>query len=273
MPNHIVNILTISGTDELVEKIKSEISSTSEDGTIYPIDFHNIAPLPLELKNTTSPPHIISQSEYDEQESRLASGDLDGNEKEHGVYRGITQEIHDDLISKYGNADWYGWQTKTWGTKWNAYSHKVHDNGDIKFETAWSTPAKLIMILSRKYTEATFKVKFADEDLGHNVGEYTMKAGYVIEENFPEGGSEDSYMMACEIRDEWDYVSARIEEMEEEEMNDNWAQMLLRVSYNKSLFGDYPKFIWDRLQQMSVDEENYELAQKIKDYLEQEQTV
>jgi hypothetical protein len=128
-------------------------------------------------------------------------------------------------------------------------------------------------ILSNKYPEATFKVRFADEDFGHNVGEYHMKAGDVIKENIPEGGSEDAYMMACDIRNEWDYIPSRIEEMEEDDLGQKWAQRYLRIAYNKALFGDYPKFIWDRLQQMSVDEENYELAQKIKDYLEQEQTV
>jgi hypothetical protein len=95
-----------------------------------------------------------------------------------------------------------------------------------------------------------------------------MKEGVIIEENIPEGGSEDAYMIACEIRNEWDYIPARIEEMEEDELNNNWAQAYLKIACNKSMFGDYPKFIWDRLQQISIDEENYELAQKIKEHLE-----
>jgi len=275
MPNHIVNILTIEGSEELVARIKSEISgfTKEEEGVEMPIDFDKIAPLPKDLEGTTSPSRIISQKDYDAQEARIASGDLEEHEKQFGVSRGITQEIHDEYIRRYGYADWYGWRNNTWGTKWNAYDQESRDNGDIKFETAWSTPAKLMEILSNKYPEATFKVRFADEDFGHNVGEYHMKAGDVIKENIPEGGSEDAYMMACDIRNEWDYIPSRIEEMEEDDLGQKWAQGYLRIAYNKALFGDYPKFIWDRLQQMSVDEENYELAQKIKDYLEQEQTV
>lgn len=269
MPNHVVNILTIGGSDELVARIKSEISGTFDDGSVMLIDFDNIAPLPEDLKGTTSPPNIISQEEYDKQEARIAAGDLEEHEKSFGIYRGITQKMHDEFIEKYGYADWYRWRTNTWGTKWNAYSQESRDNGDIKFETAWSTPAKLMVILSEKYPEATFKVKFSDEDFGHNVGEYTMQAGEVINENIPDGGSEDAYMMACDIRDEWDYIPSRLEEMNEEDLEENWAQMYLKVAYNKSLFGDYQKFIWDRLQQMAVENENYELAQKIKEYLEQ----
>jgi hypothetical protein len=270
MPNHVINILTIEGSEDLVAQIKSEICgfTKEEEGVEMPIDFDKIAPLPKDLEGTTSPSRIISQKDYDAQEARIASGDLEEHEKQFGITRGITQEMHDEYIRKYGYADWYGWRTKTWGTKWNAYDQESRENGDIKFETAWSTPAKLMKILSNKYPDATFKVRFADEDFGHNVGEYHMKAGEVIEENIPEGGSEDAYMMASDIRDEWDYIPTRIEEMDEDDLKNNWAQMYLKVAYNKALFGDYQKFIWDRLQQMAVDEENYELAQKIKEHLE-----
>ena len=272
MPNHVVNILTISGSEELVAQIKYEISSIYEEGGKQHrlhIDFHKIAPLPVELKGTTSPVRIISQEEYDKQETRIVADDLEDHERRFGVSRGITQEMSDSFKMKYGYDNWYDWQRNSWGTKWNAYSQESRDNGDIKFETAWATPALLIQILSVKYPDATFKVCFADEDFGHNVGEYHIKAGDVIMENIPEGGSEDAYMMACEIRDEWDYIPARIEEMEEEDLENNWAKMYLKVAYNKSLFGDYQKFVWNYLQQLAVDEENYEMAQKIKEYLEQ----
>jgi hypothetical protein len=271
MPNHVVNILTIEGSEELVAKIKSEISSIyEEEGEqhhLY-IDFHKVAPLPEELKETTSPVKIISQEEYYKQEARIASGDLEEHEKRFGVSRGITKEMSVQFINKYGFNNWYDWQRNAWGTKWNAYNQEHLENGDIKFKTAWSTPARLIQTLSEKYPDATFKVRFADEDLGHNVGEYHMKAGDVIVENIPEGGSEDAYMMACEIRDEWDYIVARIEEMEEDDLGQRWAQMYINVAYNKSLFGDYQEFIWNYLEQLAVEEENYEMAQKIKEYLE-----
>lgn len=271
MPNHVVNILTIEGSEELVAKIKSEISSIyEEDGKRHHlhIDFHKAAPLPEELKGTTSPAQIISQEEYDKQEARIAAGDLEEHEKRFGVSRGITKEMSVQFIKKYGFDNWYDWQRNAWGTKWNAYEQDHRENGDIKFETAWATPARLIQTLSEKYPKATFKVSFADEDFGHNVGEYHMKAGDVIMENIPEGGTEDAYMMACDIRDEWDYIPARIEEMDEDDLENNWAKMYLKVAYNKSLFGDYQEFAWNYLEQLAVEEENYEMAQKIKEYLE-----
>ena len=75
----ITKKLSVSGSEELVAKIRSEISSTHDDGSPRPIDFNKIANLPKELKNTTSPSRIISQEEYDTQEARIAAGDLTGN--------------------------------------------------------------------------------------------------------------------------------------------------------------------------------------------------
>ena len=197
MPNHVTNILTISGPSDLVAKVKSEISSIyKEDGEqihLY-IDFHKIAPLPEELKGTTSPTRIISQEDYDKQEAR-----------------GITQEMSKRFTKEYGYDNWYDWQRNAWGTKWNAYSQNDMENGDIKFETAWSTPFNLILLLSKKYPEAEFKVQFADEDFGHNVGEYVCKAGEEIDEHLPKGGSHEAYMMAAEIMNDWDYLVQRVE--------------------------------------------------------------
>ena len=65
MPNHVLNKLTIQGPEDLVAKIRSEISSINEDGEQMLIDFNKIAPLPEELKGTRSPVMIISQKDYD----------------------------------------------------------------------------------------------------------------------------------------------------------------------------------------------------------------
>jgi hypothetical protein len=269
MPNHIINILTIEGPEDLVAKIKSEISGfTEEEGVEMPIDFYKFFPLPKDLEGTTSPTRIISQEEYDAQEARISSGQLDPHEISFGVSRGITQKMSNEFILMYGSDNWYDWRINAWGTKWNAYSQEVRENGDIKFETAWSTPYKVISMLSSKYPDAKFKMRYADEDFGYNVGEYTFIGGVDFNENYPEGGSEEAYMMACDIRDEWELIPVRIEEMEQEELGDKWAQMYLKIAYNKELFGDYQKFVWDYLEKTAVEEENYEFAKKIKDHLD-----
>lgn len=268
MPNHVVNILTISGDADLVAKIKSEISSVDEEGNTRHIDFHMVAPLPEDLKGTTSPTRIIPQKDYDKQEARIAAGDLEEHEERFGVSRGITREMSEAFKKKYGHDNWYDWQREAWGTKWNAYEQDLRDNGDIKFETAWSTPFNLILRLSAKYPEAEFKVRFADEDFGHNVGEYIVKAGEEIDEDLPKGGSHEAYMMAAEIRDEWDYLVQSVEGLEEEEMNEAWAKAMIQAVYEKQLFSDYTEYVWKAIQDKCVMDENYEFAQKIKEHLE-----
>jgi hypothetical protein len=263
MPNHVINLLKISGPEDLVKRIKEEIAH--EDRFI---DFNMVCPIPEELKGTTSPARILSQEDYDKQEARIAAGELEEHEKSFGVTRGITKEMSDEFIRKYGHNDWYGWQVENWGTKWNAYDIFLHKDGTIKFETAWSTPDRLIAKLSLKYPEAVFNVRFADEDFGHNVGEYAYKNGDLVHRDHPKGGSPRALMMAAEIRDELDYIVTRIEELEEEDMDSSWAKNLILVAYENKLFGDYCEFVWKALQDISVEREEYEMAHKIKEHLD-----
>jgi len=176
MPNHIINILTIeaSNKQEIINAIRGE------EFDQY-IDFNKIIPMPEELKGTTSPVRIVSESE-----SKKG--------------KGITQEMHDKLIEKYGHADWYSWSNANWGTKWNAYEQ--HKEGEtIFFQTAWSTPLEVVEKLSVKFPGATFNVQYADEDLGYNCGEYTVINGQIVE-HFRGNGNKDSKTFACEI---WGY--------------------------------------------------------------------
>ena len=67
------------------------------------------------------------------------------------------------------------------------------------FCTAWDSVPKIVALLSRKYPEQAITYRWADEDIGHNVGELTLKDGEVIDMNIPENGSREAYEMAAEI--------------------------------------------------------------------------
>ena len=67
------------------------------------------------------------------------------------------------------------------------------------FFTAWDSVPKIVTLLSRKYPEQTITYRWADENIGYNVGEMTLKGGEVIDINVPEGGSREAYEMAAEI--------------------------------------------------------------------------
>lgn len=155
MPNWVRNIVKFSGNEEVIERMMNEIKGEGEDQYI---DFNKIAPIPTELEGTQAPTRIISQEEYDQQEERIAKGELTEGEERFGVSRGITKEMEEDFIKRFGHANWYGWQNYNWGTKWNACD--TIDLGDgVEFNTAWSTPFELLLNLSRKYPEVTINVK------------------------------------------------------------------------------------------------------------------
>lgn len=92
--------------------------------------------------------------------------------------------------------DWYSWCIEMWGTKWNAKDSYTTSSGEVVFETAWSTPFQVIFELSRQYPQVTLIVKFADESIGYNCGEYHLKNGEVVYQ------IEYNEVEACEL---WGY--------------------------------------------------------------------
>lgn len=73
---------------------------------------------------------------------------------------------------------------KVWGTKWNACEQSVSlDEGQAAFDTAWSCPIELLVQLSNRFPEDSIEVVFADEDIGSNCGQFTLKAGEMIVED------------------------------------------------------------------------------------------
>lgn len=266
MPNYVTNRLKISGEESLVARIKKDIASVDEEGNSSVIDFHKVCPLPKELKGTVSPMRTLTQEEYDAQEERIASGNLNENEKRFGISRGLTEELQKEYKKRFKACDWYDWQIINWGTKWNAME-SVDEGDHIYFLTAWSTPLVLIGRLSKKYPEAEFNIRYADENFGHNVGEYTFRDGDIVYEDIPDGGTPEAYLMAGEIQDP-SYIACRIEGMEDEELQEEWAMNYIRAAYQGGIFGDYQKFVWDVFEKIAVEEENYEMAQKIKEHID-----
>ena len=269
MPNHVTNKLTIIGTNEQIKQVREAIRGEREDQFI---DFHKIAPIPKELEGTRSPVHIISQEEYDKQEERLAKDGLTENEKNFGLSRGLTQELADEYTMRFGHADWYGWQTDNWGTKWNAYENNEIDEDCIEFQTAWSNPYGLLVKLSEMFPNVTFDIRFSDEDFGHNVGEYTLLNGEVVEENIPDGGSTEALLMAMEIQygDSRGYFECNADcefveyyDDDEEELS-TYTENLIDVAYE---IGFYPsedcgfnRMVLERFKEIALADENFELV-------------
>lgn len=243
MPNHITNIVKLSGSDSDVQKLLSSVNSDESE-----FDFNQIAPMPDELRDTTAPTYIISEEAYARKE------------------RGITQKMSDDLIAKYGANNWYDWTCNNWGTKWNAYEICV-DGDEIQFDTAWATPYPIFRILSEQHPNVLIHVRYADEDFGYNVGEYKFKGGLLIDENIPEGGTLEAIEMAMDITgDDEYYIWDAPCEWDESDLDTDWGDAITQIIHKRGILNEYyPKFLLEKLEQMAVDDEQYENAKQIRE--------
>ena len=282
MPNHITNILRIEASEELTAQIKSEIRSVDEDGETRHIDFNKILPMPESLmitsgSTTSNGIAILQYRAGDDTAIRGIMGYAWGKEFatpedliEHMLVKGSAnlEEAQKALDNErlYGCRDWYGWSTDNWGTKWNAYNTNDTDVDEVSFETAWSNPYPVIIALSAKYPEAVFHMRFADEDFGHNVGEYSLQNGDVVDENIPEGGSEEALELAADITGYEDYITDRLYDVESESVDEleEWEKKYISIAYGKENLQEYPKVVLDYMLELSIADENYEFAERIK---------
>ncbi len=105
------------------------------------------------------------------------------------------------------------WARNAWGTKWNAYDVERVSDTEVRFDTAWSHPLPVIAALTEKFPEDTLEIQYADEDLGRNLGEYTVKNGEVLSDREFDEYSDEAEDFAAwikygksyeDLRKEWD---------------------------------------------------------------------
>lgn len=100
---------------------------------------------------------------------------------------------------------WYVWQINNWGTKWNAYDTSeieggAGDQATVQFDTAWSHPYPVIVALAEQFP-GRFEVKYADEDLGQNIGHYIIDRETDIVSVMPfEEGSDEAREFAAQMK-------------------------------------------------------------------------
>lgn len=212
MPNHVTNIVTFKGKKEDVENVLIYIQGMG-NGDKEIIDFEAISPMPEELKGIRANPKILSEEEYalemiDFEERQINPTDID---RLVGVSHNLTQKMYNEYMEKFGTVDWYDWHCQNWGTKWNAYDQHSNgiteidgDNeviGEIVFDTAWSTPYPVIKKLASMFPEIEIELKWADEDLGSNVGKIKFWGDVTIDEYIPDNCSKEAYELCFEIKE------------------------------------------------------------------------
>lgn len=222
MPNNITNQITFGSDSAALAAFQRMLHDMRMEGQpLGSFDFNKLLPMPKELD-------IESGSRTDKglkliQEYHHALADLERQKPglsfaEYELSLRQCEELYQkkriadpaawalgeqayNNIQRFGCPTWYEWRNRNWGTKWNAYEFPLleKDSHTMEFFTAWNSIPKIITLLSRKYPEQTITYRWADEDIGHNVGEITLKDGEVTDINVPADGSREAYEMAAKI--------------------------------------------------------------------------
>lgn len=161
MPNHVTTILIAQ--EEVLDYLRPAEPEKDWQGHDIVVDFGRVIPIP----DDDDP--MFTAAKYD-----LGWG-FDG----------------------YSPLDW---ARGNWGTKWNAYDTERETHNSLRFDTAWNHPFPVIEALSRKFPDATIYVQYADEDLGSNLGEYTIRNGEIIESREFESLSEEALDFAAYVK-------------------------------------------------------------------------
>ena len=222
MPNHVTNQITFGSDAASLAAFQHMLHELRGEGQpLGSIDFNKLIPMPPELRIECG-----SQTDKGLKMVRAYHNALDRLEwqkpalsaEEYAVELRQCEALYQakrmaypeawelgekayQNIQKYGVPTWYEWSIQHWGTKWNAYQCRpLNEKGDtMEFLTANGSVPRLVAAMSRKYPDQEITYRWADEDLGHNVGEIVLKNGEEIEMDILPNGSRAAYEMAEEI--------------------------------------------------------------------------
>lgn len=149
MPNWTNNTLKIIGEEKTLKKfIKKAPKVEGKEGTESylktDLSLDNFYSLPKRLKNTISPMPLDTE---------------------------IAKKTSKELIEKFGADNWYNWQVKNWGTKWDIEAELVSgepENNELVyvFNSAWSPPIEWLKKVSKDYPDLKFLLDYEEEGMG-----------------------------------------------------------------------------------------------------------
>lgn len=222
MPNYVTNQISFGkGKNELAEFQRMAAELRMEGENLGSIDFNKLVPMPDSLdiiagsqtddglklyRQFIGESAVISAQSLnlsEDERQKLAENHLkkwtEIQEKDPEVWS-LGEKAYQNL-QKYSCPTWYEWRIQNWGTKWNACNCVPLDekSGVMQFDTAWGDVRRLVKKISEKYPRRKIHYRWADEDIGTNVGEIYFYDGQPTETNIPEMHSRAAYELAADI--------------------------------------------------------------------------
>lgn len=210
MPNHVLNLVTISGDKETIKKVKDQIIVDGE------FSFDHIVKEPKEITEMEEHSDLDNAVEYlkastEEEREKVKEKILKCRSVDY--FNKILAQGKQALLNeeKYGARSWYPWRLKNWGTKWDCYevTYTASETSiSLTFQTAWSTPFEVMQALAKQFPTVEIDIEFADEDLGSNCGIYGFKNGEQAYEEM-----KNDLQFSCDIWGyDYDEITADMEE-------------------------------------------------------------
>ena len=200
MPNYVANVVKMDGITKL------PLFREEFDGRCF--DFNKLIPMPESLKITAGSIENLAveaalrklKKSYSPmsniQLSNMPDKEYENRIKSNGKSVDELEEMGLQYISNkllYGHSTWYDWSIENWGTKWNALEGYEIDENTISFNTAWSSPETIFIMLSEKYPDKFVEHWWADEDIGNNSGYEVYQNGEIIYGGYNEPYSTEAY--------------------------------------------------------------------------------
>lgn len=131
MPNWCENTLKVLGKEKELKKFRIKVATKKTA-----LSLEKLFPLPKALKDTKSP----------------------------------VEKPNKKLIKKFGADNWYDWQIKNWGTKWDIDAELLEDEecGQLRysFSSAWAPPIEALKNASKLYPELVFILSYDEPGMG-----------------------------------------------------------------------------------------------------------
>tara|TARA_R110000803_G_scaffold74903_6_gene139156 strand:+ start:9550 stop:10401 length:852 start_codon:yes stop_codon:yes gene_type:complete len=275
LDNSVKNIVKLTGTPKSINKAMSEL--IVEDTRFV---FESFSPLPDELLGTDPSQKVVPDKDYEDILTNFKSK-MDSGELEDWESVPISHSIQKKLILNYGYDNWFDWSMNNWGTKFGPYDTELISDYEFSFYTTNATPHTAMVKMSTKYPKIEFKVRYADEDIGYNVGEYTLLNGETIATDIPLSDTldtmitRDSFIMAHNIINDDYHIREMIYDLSDKEVKssisgmDKYLNVLLQVILELELIDEqYPLNINKYLLNSAVSTEQYEYAAVLKKLLD-----
>jgi hypothetical protein len=176
MPNWVFNSLSISGDKDDIAKVKAQLNQA------YERQHDSWNPETKQME--------ISTAKYDNPVfafwNIVRPTDLESYLKQPDYSLPLEEQL------KFQGNDWYSWNIRNWGTKWDVGIHNqdeypetdlqidMPDHLIYSFNTAWSPPFPAIDNLSKQYPNLTLDLEYQEEQ-GWG-GEITFKNGEVVDQ-------------------------------------------------------------------------------------------